>query len=154
MENIRFNILRPASCILFLFHWVFVLSACYLDTFPDTLYHKTPQGWNQTSNRSYLYYRHLDYCSNFIWRNHVQISCFMHDFQDDRLFAGEAHLHYRQFNWLYGNDSYCCFANNYCYESSCTSGSGGGPEGTGPPPTPRFGGPSYTIWRPSVQFKG
>ena len=28
---------------------------------------------------------------------------------------------------------------------------GGGP---GPPPlTPRFGGPSYTIWRPSVQFK-
>ena len=24
---------------------------------------------------------------------------------------------------------------------------------TVPPLTPRFGGPSYTIWRPSVQFK-
>ena len=35
-----------------------------------------------------------------------------------------------------------------------TSGSRGGPRGPGPPPTPRFGGPSYTIWRPSVQFKG
>ena len=30
----------------------------------------------------------------------------------------------------------------------------GGVLGARAPPTPRFGGPSYTIWRPSVQFKG
>ena len=35
-----------------------------------------------------------------------------------------------------------------------TSRSRGGPGGPGPPLTPRFGCPSYTIWRPSVQFKG
>ena len=31
-----------------------------------------------------------------------------------------------------------------------TSGSKGGAQGPGSPLTPRFGGPSYTIWRPSV----
>ena len=30
----------------------------------------------------------------------------------------------------------------------------GGGRGPGPPLTPRFGGPSYTIWMPSIQFKG
>ena len=29
----------------------------------------------------------------------------------------------------------------------------GGPGGPGPPLTPRFGGPSYTVWRPHCKFK-
>ena len=29
----------------------------------------------------------------------------------------------------------------------------GGPRGSGPPLTVRFGGPSYTVWRPHCKFK-
>ena len=45
-----------------------------------------------------------------------------------------------------------CFQNEYMMFALADPG--GGPGGPGPPLTPRFGGPGYTIWRPSVQFKG
>ena len=41
---------------------------------------------------------------------------------------------------------------NWWYVFVSTSGSRGA-RGPGPPLTPRFGGPSYTVWRPHCKFK-
>ena len=40
----------------------------------------------------------------------------------------------------------------HIYNQIVTTSRSRGAPGTRAPPTPRFGGPSYTIWRPSVQF--
>ena len=61
-----------------------------------------------------------------------------------------------KFNLLPGKCSvnkFCCRELSHQQVTCCTSGSRGA-QGPSPPQTLRFGGSSYTIWRPSVQFKG